>query len=140
MRALKTVDTQILGPAAKAVLQQSFLHRIQARSWRGQLTTLKGAAGAEGKTPLPQRSAAGSCCFHPLQDYLQAHSLPQPATLLDIGCGPGPSSREAADLWPGTQVTGVDLSPHYIALAEAQERCVDWPLLAGLAPFLQLPV
>ena len=35
VRALKTVDTQILGPAAKAVLQQSFLHRIQARFWRG---------------------------------------------------------------------------------------------------------
>ena len=71
---------------------------------------------------------------------MQAHNLPQPATLLDIGCGPGPSSRESADLWPVTQVTGVDLSPYYIALAEAQERCVDWPLLAGLAPFLQLSV
>ncbi len=95
---------------------------------------------AEAQIPLPQCDTAGSRCFDPLQDYLQAHRLPQPATLLDIGCGPGPSSREAADLWPGTQVTGVDLSPHYIALAEAQERCVDWPLLVGLAPFLQLSV
>src|SRR5581483_4693850 len=40
-----------------------------------------------------------------------------PASLLDVGAGPGTASWAAADLWPGIAVTMLDKNPHLRALA-----------------------
>jgi len=46
---------------------------------------------------------------------------------LDVGCGAGVSSRFLAAALPGAQVTGLDLSPHFLAVAEWRERCAARP-------------
>ncbi len=50
------------------------------------------------------------------------------ADALDIGCSAGVSSRFLAAEFPDAQVTGIDLSPHFLAVAEWRERCA-WSLL-----------
>jgi len=41
----------------------------------------------------------------------------QPATLLDMGCSGGFSTFEMAKAFPGVDTTGIDLSPHFLAVA-----------------------
>lgn len=43
-----------------------------------------------------------------------------PGTILDLGCGSG--QLVAALSWPGVTVTGIDLSPHMLSLAEQRGR------------------
>jgi ubiquinone/menaquinone biosynthesis C-methylase UbiE len=52
--------------------------------------------------------------------YLKLIDLPHTAAVLDIGCGTGVLTRAIAarDGFAGT-VTGIDLSPHFIAVAES---------------------
>jgi trans-aconitate 2-methyltransferase len=46
-----------------------------------------------------------------------------PATVVDLGCGPGNLTGLLADRWPGATVTGLDSSPEMIARArEADDR------------------
>lgn len=57
-------------------------------------------------------------------DYIERHfaRLKRPVrTVLDLACGTGSLTRELA--WRGYDVTGVDLSPDMLALAE--EKCRD---------------
>ena len=45
-----------------------------------------------------------------------------PATILDCGCSVGISTRALAAAFPEAEVTGLDLSPHMLAVAELRER------------------
>lgn len=56
------------------------------------------------------------------QDFQQRHDARRVADALDIGCSAGVSSRFLAAEFPDAQVTGVDLSPHFLAVAEWRER------------------
>lgn len=56
------------------------------------------------------------------QDFMQRHGAARVADALDIGCSAGVSSRFLAAEFPSAQVTGVDLSPHFLAVAEWRER------------------
>ncbi len=42
---------------------------------------------------------------------------------LDLGCSAGLSTRALAEAFPAAQITGLDLSPHFLAVAEYRERC-----------------
>ena len=42
--------------------------------------------------------------------------------MLDLGCSVGLSSCWLAAEWPQAQVTGLDLSPYFLAVAELRER------------------
>ncbi|GAB3865140.1 class I SAM-dependent methyltransferase [Micromonospora andamanensis] len=42
-----------------------------------------------------------------------------PATVLDLGGGPGTTARDLLDMWPAAQVTVADLDPVLLALAAA---------------------
>jgi trans-aconitate 2-methyltransferase len=61
-------------------------------------------------------------------------NLEKPATILDLGCGPGNSTAALRRRWPDAKVTGLDNSPEMIAAA-----CQDFPggewILADVATF-----
>ena len=55
----------------------------------------------------------------PSIDLVKRIPLSHAAKALDVGCGPGNSSRVLADAFPGARITGVDSSPEMIAAAAA---------------------
>jgi trans-aconitate 2-methyltransferase len=55
----------------------------------------------------------------PFHDLLARVDAEDPATVVDLGCGPGNLTRLLADRWPGARVDGIDSSPEMIAEAIA---------------------
>lgn len=84
-----------LGVAAKAV---------HAKIWP--------EAGAQGDAKLRQS-------YH---DILTAQLPEPPRDILDLGCGVGLSTFSLQDIYPEAQVTGLDLSPHFLAVANYQSQ------------------
>ncbi len=60
---------------------------------------------------------------------IQEHLTIQPQNILDLGCGVGMSTFALQEIYPDAQVTGVDLSPYFLAVAKyrAQQKlnCAD---------------
>ncbi|KAF6254312.1 S-adenosyl-L-methionine-dependent methyltransferase [Scenedesmus sp. NREL 46B-D3] len=56
------------------------------------------------------------------QAYHSRHGLAAPGSILDVGCSTGISSRWYQRAYPGAAITGLDLSPYFLAVAEAEER------------------
>lgn len=56
--------------------------------------------------------------------------------ILDVGCATGLSSLALAKAFPEAQITGIDLSPHFLAVGrfEQQQREVD--IAAALLPWI----
>lgn len=54
--------------------------------------------------------------------YFAQQGVGAPSSLLDIGCSVGVSTRWLAAAFPSAQITGLDLSPHFLAVAELSER------------------
>src|SRR4051794_12289042 len=46
--------------------------------------------------------------------------LPRVETILDLGCGPGNSTRVLRERWPEAKVTGLDSSPEMIGQARRE--------------------
>ena len=44
--------------------------------------------------------------------------------LVDLACGTGASTRALAERWPAARVVGVDLSPYFLAVANAELRAL----------------
>ena len=51
-------------------------------------------------------------------EALQAQIAIAPGTILDLGCGVGMSTLALGELYPQAQLTGVDLSPYFLAVAK----------------------
>ncbi|GAB3997676.1 trans-aconitate 2-methyltransferase [Nocardioides marmoraquaticus] len=58
----------------------------------------------------------------PFLDLLARVGAVEPATVVDLGCGPGTLTRLLAERWPAAQVLGVDSSPEMVARAEPTSR------------------
>ena len=71
-------------------------------------------------------SPAGSRYFalllRALQEFRAEHGCPKPADILDVGCSAGIGTRRLSDAFPAARVTGLDASPHFLAVAEFRER------------------
>ena len=79
-------------------------HAVHARIWP--------EAGAQGDAMLRQS-------FHtPLQSAIS----PAPQAILDLGCSVGMSSFALQALYPQAQITGLDLSPYFLTVAQYQAQ------------------
>ncbi len=54
-------------------------------------------------------------------DILQ-EQMPQPQDILDVGCSVGMSTFSLQSAYPDAQITGLDLSPHFLAIANYNTR------------------
>jgi ubiquinone/menaquinone biosynthesis C-methylase UbiE len=75
-------------------------HAVHARIWS--------EAGADGDLRLRQS-------YH---TALKAQLTEMPQTIVDLGCSVGMSTFALQAAFPGAQVTGVDLSPYFLAIAQ----------------------
>jgi trans-aconitate 2-methyltransferase len=55
----------------------------------------------------------------------------EPATVIDLGCGPGNSTEVLTRRWPRARVIGLDSSPHMIEAARDQYPEGEW-ILSGI--------
>ena len=62
-------------------------------------------------------------------EILQAQ-IPTPQRILDLGCSVGMSTFALQDIYPEAEITGLDLSPYFLAVAQynsdEQQRNVTW--------------
>jgi predicted TPR repeat methyltransferase len=68
------------------------------------------------------RSNYGKCM---LQLMAETPGAPQPAAVqavLDVGCAAGLSSLALRELFPAAHITGVDLSPHMVAVGRYHQE------------------
>ncbi|MFP4115099.1 MAG: methyltransferase domain-containing protein [Spirochaetota bacterium] len=78
----------------------------------------------------------GSERTQPSIDLVNRIELSVPASIVDIGCGPGNSTNVLRQRWPEARITGIDNSPEMIERARTAYPDATW-LLAGardLAP------
>jgi trans-aconitate 2-methyltransferase len=62
----------------------------------------------------------------PFVELLARVAADRPATVVDLGCGPGNLTALLADRWRGARITGVDSSPEMIATARAAVPGVEF--------------
>jgi trans-aconitate 2-methyltransferase len=70
----------------------------------------------------------------PSRDLCARIDLAAPARVLDVGCGPGNSTRVLRERWPDADLAGLDSSPDMIAQARADRPDGTW-ILADAAAF-----
>lgn len=87
-------------------------HAVHARIWPD--------AGAQGDARLRQS-------YH---EILKAQIPTEPRDIIDLGCSVGMSTFALQACYPQAQITGVDLSPYFLAIAhyraQEQGRSVRW--------------
>ena len=78
---------------------ESAAYAVHAKIWQ--------EAGAKGDANLRQS-------YH---QVLQEKLTSPPKTIVDLGCGVGMSTLTLQDIYPQAQITGIDLSPYFLAVA-----------------------
>lgn len=73
-----------------------------------------------------QYLAFGDLRLRPALDLLARIPLESPATVLDLGCGPGNVTAILRQRWPGARITGVDGSAEMLAKAAADHPGIAW--------------
>ena len=69
----------------------------------------------------------------PSYDLVARINLAYPTLIIDIGCGPGNSTRVLRERWPQARITGLDSSPEMIAKAKTAFPQGDWALADAAA-------
>lgn len=68
----------------------------------------------------------------PSQDLAARIDIEAPAAVVDLGCGPGNSTRVLCQRWPDARILGLDSSPDMIASARRAHPDQEW-LVADIA-------
>ena len=71
------------------------------------------------------------------RDAFVSDNIPQPKSVLDIGCGHGHTLEHLSKVWPGTELYGVDISPVAIEMAKKK---VDATFFVGTIDDLDIKV
>lgn len=80
----------------------------------------------------PEAGAAGDARLR--QSYhnvLQAKLPTPPKDIVDLGCGVGMSTETLQAIFPGARLTGVDLSPYFLAVAKYRQQLHRHPAEGG---------
>ena len=90
----------------------------------------------------PEQGANGDAHLrHSYHQVLQQQLPTAPQAILDLGCSTGLSTFSLHQIYPQAQITGLDLSPYYLAVAQyralQQELPIDW--VHGAAEATGLP-
>jgi len=98
-------------------------YAVHARIWP--------EAGSHGDARLRQS-------YH---DVLKAQIAQEPRDVLDLGCSVGMSTFALQETYPQARITGLDLSPHFLAVAyyRAQQRQVQINWVHAVAESTGLP-
>jgi trans-aconitate 2-methyltransferase len=64
----------------------------------------------------------------PSYDLTARINIPNPASIIDMGCGPGNSTRVLRECWPHAQIVGLDSSPEMIEKARNAYPQGNWIL------------
>ncbi len=59
-------------------------------------------------------------------DLVRRIALAAPRTIVDLGCGPGNSTRVLRERWPAARVLAVDSSAEMLETARSTDTGVDW--------------
>ena len=71
----------------------------------------------------PEAGAAGDARLRQsYHDILKARLPEAPKNIVDLGCGVGMSTETLQAIFPEAQLTGVDLSPYFLAVAKYREQ------------------
>jgi len=62
----------------------------------------------------------------PPTDLVSKIELESPKAIIDLGCGPGNSTRVLQERWPGAQITGLDSSTAMIEKARQSSDAIAW--------------
>ena len=62
----------------------------------------------------------------PSIDLASRIDLDSPAAIIDLGCGPGNSTRVLRERWPAAHITGLDSSRAMIEKARQTSDAIDW--------------
>jgi SAM-dependent methyltransferase len=68
------------------------------------------------------RSSYGQCALKLLQGMPGAPNPADVQSVLDVGCATGLSSLALRELFPAAHITGVDLSPHMVAVGRYHQQ------------------
>eukprot|EP00899_Mesostigma_viride_P003827 jgi/Mesvir1/13445/Mv16511-RA.1 len=82
---------------------------------------------AEALTTGVAQKRMRECYMDICRDYYTRKCAPMggsehPASILDVGCGPGISTRFFAEAFPQSHVTGLDLSPYFLSVAKFRDE------------------
>ncbi|MGB3533758.1 MAG: class I SAM-dependent methyltransferase [Microcoleaceae cyanobacterium] len=78
----------------------------------------------------PEAGIEGDTCLRrSYHQFLQTQLPSPPQTIVDLGCGVGMSTFALQDLYPQANITGIDLSPYFLAIAlyQSQQRSHSTP-------------
>jgi trans-aconitate 2-methyltransferase len=64
----------------------------------------------------------------PSVDLVARIDVSSPARIIDLGCGPGNSTRVLHERWPEARITGLDSSPEMIEAARESGSRTEWVL------------
>ncbi|MBI3861666.1 MAG: trans-aconitate 2-methyltransferase [Planctomycetia bacterium] len=62
----------------------------------------------------------------PCRDLTARIEVAEPRTVIDLGCGPGNSTRVLAQRWPQAELTGLDSSPQMVETARKDFPAGHW--------------
>jgi ubiquinone/menaquinone biosynthesis C-methylase UbiE len=123
-------------------LQPFHAYKTGNLSWEAATEVEVAAYAAHARIWSDAGSKAGDArlreSFH---GQLKAQIPTAPETILDLGCSVGMSTFALQDTYPNAAVTGLDLSPYFLAIAQYRtqqtQRAVEWVHAAAEAtPFL----
>jgi ubiquinone/menaquinone biosynthesis C-methylase UbiE len=122
-------------------LQPFHTYKTGNLSWEAATEVEVAAYAAHARIWSDAGSKAGDArlreSFH---TQLKAQIPTAPQTILDLGCSVGMSTFALQDTYPNAVVTGLDLSPYFLAIAQYRtqqtQRAVEWVHAAAEAtPF-----
>lgn len=76
----------------------------------------------------------------PSVDLVARIAVPGPASIVDLGCGPGNSTQVLRSRWPQASVIGLDSSPDMIAAARRDHPDQEWILASAELWVAEKPV